>query len=138
MFGWQARPDQAGVDRCYQAGLSGYIGQAENQAEYEACLGLTIPAGYPHALVGNVGGWWNSEQVKAKGWELIIELYENTQPGLWDRLDSKGYPVASVLYGCNDEGSRVQLSQYRTRYPASSWSVYLAEEMNELDWNTRV
>lgn len=133
VFGWQARPD--GVARCIMSGRDGYIGQAESADQYEACLALRVPHGYPHALVGNVGDWWDSERVKAAGWELILEAYDNAQPGLHTRLDSKGYPVASLLFGCYDasgeqaDGSRVSLEQYRAWYPGPDWSVYLAETL---------
>ena len=137
VFGWQARPDNAGVQRAVTLGLDGYIGQAESQDQYEACLALSI--GMPHAMVGNVGDWWDSARVRAHGWELIIEAYDNAQPGLHTRLSSRGYPVASYLYGCYDasgeqgDGTRVSLAQYRLWYPASSWSVYLAETLTAED-----
>jgi hypothetical protein len=133
VFGWQARPDNAGVQRAVTLGLDGYIGQAESADQYEACLALQV--GMPHAMVGNVGAWWDGARVKAHGWELILECYENAQPGVWDRLDSKGYPVASTLYGCYDasgeqaDGRRVLLSEYLHHYPVGDWCVYLAETL---------
>jgi len=137
VFGWQARPDNAGVQRAVTLGLDAYIGQAESVDQYEACLALSV--GMPHAMVGNVGDWWDGARVRAHGWELILEAYDNANPGLHTRLDSKGYPVASYLYGCYDasgeqaDGSRVSLAQYRVWYPASNWSVYLAETLTAED-----
>lgn len=139
VYGWQARPDLDGVLTARTRGLDGYIGQAENEAEYEACLGLGKLAGLPHALVGNCGDWWNGARVADLGWELILEAYEGADPGVLERLDSKGYPVASTLYGCYDAtseqpgGRRVPLAEYRLRYPVDNWSVYLAETLTPAD-----
>ena len=155
VFGWQARPDNAGVQRAVTLGLDGYIGQAESADQYEACLALSI--GMPHAMVGNVGDWWDGARVRAHGWELIVEAYDNAQPDLYKRLDSKGYPVASYCYGTYDAASerlgkdprdatpeeiaaelargpfRIPITEYRRRYPGGSWSCYLAETLTTED-----
>jgi hypothetical protein len=155
--GWQARADLDGVLTARTKGLDFYIGQAESEQEYENCLSLGKLAGLPHALIGNVGEWWDGERVAALGWELILEAYDNKQPGLYTRLDSKGYPVASYCYGTYDATTerlgkdirdatpgeiaaelargpfRVPLASYRLLYPGGNWSVYLGETLDDED-----
>ena len=117
-----------------------YIGQAESQAELEACLALNPPG--PKALVGNPTAWTTESMAKARAqrWELLIECYENADPGVWDRLDSRGYPVASVVYGCYDAtgeqpgGRRVPLAEYLAHPPRwPNWSAYHSETLTEDD-----
>lgn len=151
---WQARPSLDGVLTARNLHLDGYIGQSENADEYAACMGLGKLPGLPHAMIGNCDRtWWNNADVAAHGWDLILEAYDNKQPGLNTRLDSLGYPVTSLCYGTwnaykertgveEHEATeeqiaaerakgpwRIPIVDYQRLYPTGDWCVYLAETL---------
>lgn len=137
VYGWQARAWEPVATYWLKA----YIGQAETQAELDACLALVTSG--PKALVGNPSAWSEDGLARARsqGWELLLEWYQNAQPWLsFDRLDSRGYPVSSFVLGCYDAsgessyGRRVPLADYLEQMPkGTSWSVYLAETLTDDD-----
>lgn len=136
LFAWEARAT-LGFAATVELGATGYIGQAESEGELEACMGLAFPPTMTKALVGNPTAWKPDAgpEARARGWELVLEHYRNEQP--WLQPDSRGYPVASYCFGCYPgQAGRVYLSDYLLELPTGSWSAYLAEELDDLDWET--